>query len=149
MDVFENLLKSQLPNLYHLELWVGTEEYGMNIPLQMIEQLFSRDERGHFPTLEYLGFRNYQGLNDICELIVKSAIISRIRILDLSLGDLEPDGAQHLLGLKDRKDLMLEVLDIHYNGLSKDKDLMNELAELPMIVNMTNSLQDRYIALGE
>jgi hypothetical protein len=148
--ILKSLLQSQLPNLYHLELWVGTAGYGMDINVEMMEQLFSKHDHGHFPTLEYLGIRNYEDVNLICGLIAESAIVARIRILDLSLGSIEAQGAKELLRLGERNDLMLEVLDLHHNGLDKTPEMKKQLESLPMIVNVGMSNRgNRYIALSE
>jgi hypothetical protein len=146
--VLRGLLESHLPNLYHLELWMGTENYGCDVDATDMYKLLYKNETGLFPSLEYLGIRNYADINTYCEAIVASAIVSRIRILDLSLGSLGDEGGRALLKLKDRSDLMLEVLDIHYHSISED--VVKDLHKLPMIVVLTDfEAGERYVALGE
>jgi hypothetical protein len=150
-DVLKGVLESQLPNLYHLELWFGSADYGLNVDFRLLHILFDKNERGLFPSLEYLGIRDLEGVNQICEYVADSAILSRIRILDMSLGDMDSSGAKELIRIKDREDLLLEVLDLHHHFIF-DNDVITELSKLPVIVILTDVQECdgyRYVALAE
>src|SRR5262249_24887366 len=76
-------ISADLPALEHLELWLGTPEYGGTTAIADLEPLLSGTR---FPSLGYLGLRDSAIADQIAVAIAPAPILERIRILDLSLG---------------------------------------------------------------
>jgi hypothetical protein len=149
--VVREVMGAQLPELEHLELWLGTDGYGANSTVQDLAALFAGTL---FPKLRYLGLRDSDIANDIAIELAKSPILERIRVLDLSLGILDDRGAEALLN--NPALARLEKLDIHHHYCSEA--MVKRLEALPIAVN-TEDRQDphrygddeewRYVAVGE
>jgi uncharacterized protein (TIGR02996 family) len=105
--------ESSLPALEHLELWLGTEEYGADTTVADLKGILAG--KG-MPALRYLGLRNSEIADDIAQALAKSPLLERIRILDLSLGTLGDRGAQALLEIPAVG--RLEKLDINHHYVS-------------------------------
>jgi predicted DNA-binding WGR domain protein len=86
--------QSSFPNLEHLELWLGTPNYGGIGSPEVLAPILSGKK---FPKLRYLGLRNSQIADEIAALVATSPIINRIETLDLSMGVISDEGAQALL----------------------------------------------------
>jgi len=86
--------KASFENLEHLELWLGTDEYGATHTIDEIKTLID----GHsFPRLKYLGLMNSYIQDDIALMLYEHPILSRIETLDISMGTLGKKGAKALL----------------------------------------------------
>jgi hypothetical protein len=141
---------ANLPALEHLELWLGTPEYGGTTTIADLQPLLSGT---HLPGLRYLGLRDSEIADQIAVAIAQAAILERIRVLDLSLGTLGVVGAAALLAspLVAR----LEKLDIHHHYCSDE--LVARLQQLGIVVDASEPQeadQDdgttwRYVAVGE
>jgi uncharacterized protein (TIGR02996 family) len=107
--------RCQLPALEHLELWLGTAEYGADTT---ISDLKGVRQAKHLPALRYLGLRNSQIVDGIARALAKAPVMKRIRELDLSLGTLSNRGAEALLAIPGLK--RLEKLDIHHHYVSPE-----------------------------
>lgn len=103
-------IKADLPALEHLELWLGTPDYGGDTTIADLEPLLSGSR---FPRLRYLGLRDSEIADQIAAAVAQAPILERIRMLDLSLGTLSDEGAAALLSspLVSR----LEKLDLHHH----------------------------------
>ncbi len=99
----------------HLELWLGTEEYGGNSSVEDLQPILSGEL---FPNLKYLGLRNCEFVNDIAAVIVNSPIVRRIETLDLSLGVLTDEGGRALLSLP--TDGQLQHVNLHFNYMTSE-----------------------------
>jgi uncharacterized protein (TIGR02996 family) len=104
---------SSLPALEHLELWLGTEEYGADTRVADLKDILAGKPT---PALHYLGLRNSEIADDIAMALAKAPILERIRVLDLSLGTLSDKGAEALLDIPAVR--RLEKLDIHHHFVS-------------------------------
>jgi uncharacterized protein (TIGR02996 family) len=104
---------SSLPALEHLELWLGTEEYGADTRVADLKGILAGKPT---PALRYLGLRNSEIADDIAIALAKAPILERIRVLDLSLGTLSNKGAEALLAIPALR--RLEKLDIHHHYVS-------------------------------
>jgi len=150
VSVVRDALRSELPNLEHLELWLGTDNYGATTTLADLEPLFAG---GLFPNLRYLGLRDSDLQDEIAQAIAKSPILERIRVLDLSLGVLTDDGARALLDAPAVK--KLEKLDIHHHYCSEE--MVAKLEALGIAVDASeretpdewNGEEHRYVSVGE
>ena len=112
-SVIKSIALSSFPNLEHLELWLGTDEYGGDHSMDDLEPLLAGRL---FPKLRYLGLRNSQMADEIAAAVVRSPLLQRIETLDLSLGILTDEGARALLELPASP--TLKKLNLHYNYIS-------------------------------
>ena len=117
--------QAQLPNLEHLELWLGDENYGADTQISDIKPLLTGDL---FPKLRYFGLRNSEMVDAIAQALQGAPILDKIRVLDLSLGILSDAGAQALLDNPHVK--KLEKLDVHHHFCSDE--MMKKIASLAL-----------------
>lgn len=111
--VVQQVATAELPNLKHLEMWLGTEDYGGDVTIGDLEPILSGKR---FPKLQYLGLRDSEFTDSIAVAVANAPITERIKVLDLSLGTLTDKGARALLGSSAVQ--KLEKLDLHYHYLS-------------------------------
>jgi predicted DNA-binding WGR domain protein len=104
---------SRLPALEHLELWLGTEEYGADTTVADLKDLLAGKAT---PALRYLGLRNSEISDDIARALAGSPLLERLRVLDLSLGTLSDSGAEALLAIPALA--RLERLDLNHHYVS-------------------------------
>jgi hypothetical protein len=109
-ETVRDIMAAHLPALDHLELWLGTPEYGGSAMVPDLAPLFTGQP---FPRLRYLGLRDSQIANELAVALAQSSVIEQIRVLDLSLGLLDDTGVLALLN--NPALLKLEKLDIHYH----------------------------------
>lgn len=93
-QILHQLAKSSLPNLTHLELWLGSDNYGWNGDISDVQLLYSRDL---FPKLAYLGLKNSEIANDIALSLKDAEILNGVKELDLGKGTMTDEGAQGLI----------------------------------------------------
>jgi hypothetical protein len=122
----QQIVDASLPELEHLELWLGTANYGGNSTVSDLAPLFTENP---FPKLRYLGLMNSDISNEIAVAIAQSSVMERIEVLDLSMGTLDDTGVMALLN--NPALLKLSLLDIHHHYCT-DK----------MITTLTNTLQE-------
>lgn len=128
-SVIEDITRHDLSQLKHLELWLGSEDYGANINIYDFEALLSGEL---FPSLKYLGIRNSENADELAPVIASSPLLLRLDTLDMSLGNLSDQGGE--VFLKSSALGKLKLLDLHHHYLSED--MMQRLAQLPMTVNL-------------
>jgi hypothetical protein len=123
-SVIREICRCEFPNLEHLELWLGAENYGWDGGVEDLQPILAGKL---FPKLEYLGLRNSEIIDDIAPVVVNAPVLKQLKTLDLSNGNLSDVGAQALLNLP--KDLPLKTLDIshHYVTEGLVKKLKKEL----------------------
>lgn len=112
-SVISSIRNAKLPNLEHLELWLGEENYGGEFELDDLRPFVFEPL---FPKLIYLGLKNSEVEDGIAALVAESPILDRIKVLDLSMGTLSDKGGEALLsnpGLKN-----LEFLDLHHHYMT-------------------------------
>lgn len=147
VSVVRDVLNSQLPALEHLELWLGSDNYGWNGTIDDLKPLI---QGSLFPNLKYLGLRDSEITDDIAKVIASSPILQRIEVLDLSLGTLGDEGAQALVTSPAIKSL--KKLDLHHNYLSDE--VRAKFQSLGIEVNTDSDgaygdEDDRYVAVSE
>ncbi len=107
----------QCPSLRHLEVWFGDGGYGAEGTAEMVAPLLTAAGAGphrsspRLANLEVLGLRNAEFTDELCPLLVRSALARRLKGLDLSLGTLTDKGAAILADGAAAFE-MLEWLDI-------------------------------------
>jgi hypothetical protein len=111
--ILEELWTAELPKLEHLELWLGTPNYGgIDSPAPLEPLLAGRV----FPWLSYLGLRNSDIADAVAAAVAASSVLQRIPVLDLSLGNLSDEGARALIASPALR--RLRRLDIHHHYVS-------------------------------
>lgn len=145
-EILQELANAKLPELEHLELYLGDSGYGWSGTIADVEALLKVDR---FPKLKYLGLKNSEIADDIAELVCGSPILEQLETLDLSLGTLGDAGAEKLLACENVK--KLGFLDVSHHYMSDD--VMKRVSELPCEVNVEDQEDEeeygRYVALGE
>ncbi len=148
--VVREIAGANLPALEHLEIWLGSENYGANTT---VEDLRPFMDATRFPNLKYLGLRNCEYVDEIAREIAEAPILDQIETLDLSLGTLTSIGAEHLINSAKIK--KLKRLDLHHHFISDES--IAKLQSLGIDVD-TSDQQDgdeddgtiyRYIAVSE
>lgn len=149
-EVVRAIAASDLPRLEHLELWLGTDDYGGTTTIADLGPILAGDQ---FPALRRLGLRNCEGTDAIAEALVDAPILGRIEVLDLSMGDLGDEGARALAGIAALR--RLRSLDIHHHFVSDEA--LGELLALGIAVEADDRMEPydwddearRYIAVTE
>ncbi len=150
VSVVRDVTSSNLPELEHLELWLGTEDYGANTEMVDLAPIFSGRL---FPKLDQLGLRDSQLTDAIAVAIAHSPLLERLHVLDLSLGTLSDDGAAALLSSPDVKNL--DFLDIHHHYCSDE--MVTKLESMGIDLDAGDQQEPdeddgemyRYVAVGE
>lgn len=148
--VISDIIHSDLPELRHLELYLGEDNYGGDAALEDVKPLM---EIGRFPRLEYLGLRDSEMADQIASVIAEASILDQIDTLDLSLGTLSDEGAEALLSSSKVK--KLKRLDLHHHYMSDE--MVNKMKRLGIAVDVSDQQEDddydgetwRYIAVSE
>ena len=79
------ILAARLPQLTHLELWLGTEDYGGDASLDDVRPLL---EKCPFPQLRRLGLVNSERAEELLVALASSPLLGQLEELDLSRGTL-------------------------------------------------------------
>src|SRR5262249_41027511 len=103
------------PALEHLELWLGTANYGADTTPDDLAGILAGTR---LPSLVRLGLRNSEIADDVAVAAARSPLLGRLRGLDLSLGTLGDRGAEALLAGPHLA--RLEKLDLHHHYVSPD-----------------------------
>ncbi|WP_431926760.1 STM4015 family protein [Micromonospora wenchangensis] len=109
------VLASELPALHHLDLWLGTDDYGGDTTVADLDALLAGKL---FPALRRLGLRNAEITDELAAALATAAVVPRLERLDLSLGTLSDDGLAALLAGQSLTHLT--ALDLHHHYLSED-----------------------------
>ena len=149
LNIFRQATEGDLPALQHLELWLGTENYGGEVRAAHLTELLSGKK---FPALVHLGLRNSDVQDGVAIAVAKSPLLERIKSLDLSMGTLGDDGGQALLDSPEAR--RLEALDLHYHYMSDE--MVEKLQAAFPFANLDRGdaeedadPDDRYVAVGE
>lgn len=113
-EVLHGIEGSAFPELVHLELWLGTDEYGFDGSIADVLPLLNPEL---FPKLRHLALGNSHLQNEVAAAVAGSPILNQLESLDLSLGVLTDEGAVPLL-TSDRLG-NLRKLNLHRNYLTK------------------------------
>jgi predicted DNA-binding WGR domain protein len=147
--VVREVAKAKLPALEHLELWLGTPDYGGDATVEDLKPILSGKR---FPKLRYLGLRDCEIADQVAMAVAKAPLLQRIRVLDLSLGNLSDEGAEALVASP--AVARLDKLDIHHHFVSEP--VVQKLKELGISVDASERQkpadwdpEHRYIAVSE
>jgi hypothetical protein len=149
-QVVREVAAASLPELTHLELWLGTDNYGGDSTLEDLAPILTGER---LPKLCYLGLRDSENADQVAAAIARSPLLERIRVLDLSLGTLGDEGAAALL--ESPAVARLEKLDIHHHYCSEE--MVAKLQQLGIEVDASDTQKpDRhgrelhhYVAVSE
>ena len=153
-DILKQVHLAKLPELTHLELWLGDDNYGCNIGNDELRALLD-GLADQFPKLSYLGLRNYHLSDNLAELVAEVGVPQMIKTLDISLGNLSDKGAKALVA--SGKLTHLETLDLHHHYLSDEMMATVAAAKIAANVNLDEQEQadeydgelERYIFVSE
>jgi hypothetical protein len=148
--IVHDVAAAQLPALEHLELWLGTPDYGGDATVEDLAPILSGR---FFPKLRYLGLRDSEIADEVAAAVAGAPVLDRIRVLDLSLGTLTDEGAAALLASP--AVAHLEKLDIHHHYCSQQ--MVERLHGLGIDLDAGDPQQAeehrgevwRYVAVGE
>lgn len=138
-----------LPALRHLELWLGTDNYGGDATVEDLASILSG---ARLPSLTYLGVRDSEIADEVAAALAGAPVVARLETLDLSLGALSDVGAAAMLSGQPLTHL--STLDIHHHFLSEAMTARLR-AELPGVRVDDSDRQepdrdgDRYISVSE
>jgi len=151
-QVVQEVSDAHLPELTHLELWLGTDEYGGDATIDDLQPILSGEL---FPKLKYLGLRDSEMADQVAEAVALAPILAQIEELDLSMGNLSDLGAQSLLSSTTITKLRRLNLSHHYCS----DEMVAKLSALPIEVDTSEQLtpdedqpdaaQYRFIAVSE
>ncbi|MDL5199228.1 STM4015 family protein [Streptomyces sp. ALI-76-A] len=155
-DVVRGIGGSDLPALEHLDLWLGTPDYGGDSEAADLEPILSG---ARLPRLRHLSLRNSEMQDAVAAAVASAPVVARLEVLDLSMGVLTDEGAGALLSGQPLTHL--RKLDLHHHYLSKPfEDRVRQTLE-PAGVEVDLDRDDaeeetegdgtvwRYVAVGE
>lgn len=90
----KQILAAKLPELEHLELWTGQENYGFDGKIEDYKPLLTEKI---FPKLTHIGFRNSLIADEFAVALKDSYLLDQLETLDFSLGALGNVGGQALI----------------------------------------------------
>ncbi|MQY08297.1 STM4015 family protein [Actinomadura macrotermitis] len=113
--VVQAVAASDLPNLEHLDLWLGVAEYGGDATVADLAP-FLGGER--FPALRHLGLENSPMQDEIAAAVAGAPVVARLESLSLALGVLSDRGAEALLSGQPLTHL--RRLDVHHHVMTEE-----------------------------
>ncbi|MES5819876.1 STM4015 family protein [Streptomyces sp. RG80] len=105
---------SDLPALEHLDLWLGTPDYGGDSEAADLEPILSG---ARLPRLRHLALRNSEIQDAVAAAVASAPVVARLEVLDLSMGVLTDEGAAALLAGQPLTHLA--KLDLHHHYMSE------------------------------
>ncbi|SNS62929.1 STM4015 family protein [Actinomadura mexicana] len=138
---------SDLPNLRHLDLWLGEENYGGDTTVADLAPFLSGER---LPALRHLGLEDSEIQDEIAAAVAGAPVVARLESLSLAMGVLTDQGAEALLAGQPLTHL--RELDLHHHFLS-DAMVERVRAALPGVeVDLDCQSPDgdwHYIAVSE
>ncbi len=147
-QIVRAVCEAELPNLRHLELWLGDSGYGWDGSVADLAPLLNGRL---FPKLRTLGLKDSEIQDQVALAVATSPLLDRLEVLDLSMGVLSDDGARALLSTPGLR--KLRRLDIHHHYVSAE--LCAQLAKMVPEVDASDEQdpgadgEDRYVAVSE
>jgi hypothetical protein len=111
--VVREVASAKLPQLEHLELWLGDDGYGNDVSTEDIRLLLTE---GPCQRLSYLGLRDDCNADETAKLLAGTKPPATLVSLDLSLGTLGDEGAAALATSGWIR--QLKKLDVHHHYVS-------------------------------
>jgi hypothetical protein len=150
-EVVRGIGESDLPALEHLDLWLGTPDYGGNCEVADLAPILSGMR---LPRLRHLALRDSEIQDEVAAAVASAAVVARLQVLDMSMGTLGDEGAEALLAGQPLTHL--DRLDLHHHFISdplQDR-LRQSLEPAGVTLNLDNTSNDaspdnRWVAVGE
>jgi hypothetical protein len=147
-DVVRGVGAADLPNVTHLELWLGTSNYGGDATVEDLSDILAGTR---LPALRHLGLRDAVIADEVAAAVASAPVVARLETLDLSMGILSDRGARALLAGQPLTHLRALNLEHHYMS---EEMTARVVAELPGVsVNVgdrqTGEEGHRWIAVSE
>ncbi|MET9688081.1 STM4015 family protein [Streptomyces sp. NPDC006514] len=154
-EAVRGVAASDLPALVHLDLWLGTSEYGGDATITDLAPVLDGDR---LPRLRHLGLRNSDIQDEIAAAVASAPVVARLETFDLSMGVLTDQGGAALLSGQPLTHL--KKLDLHHNYLSGPlRERLQEVlggAGVALDLDRGHAEEDeddgrvwRYVAVGE
>ena len=90
-----SLAAAKLPELAHIEVWFGREDYGGTTDIDALRPIFTSKT---LPKLRHLGLQNAEMQDEIAIELAGSPLLALVESVDLSMGTMHEPGAQAILG---------------------------------------------------
>jgi hypothetical protein len=146
LQVVREALGADTPELRHLELWLGSDNYGATSSVADLAALFAGKL---FPNLRHLGLRDCEYADELARALAAAPLLGRLESVDLSLGTLGDDGGKVLAATPAVRGL--KRLDLHRHYMSDG--VMQSLRTLGIDVDLDDQEKDhrdeRYVAVSE
>lgn len=145
-EALKGLKKPNCPKLEHLEIYVGTEDYGRTCEPKDFEFLENKE---NFKNLKYLGIKNAQNAKNIIKKIMHFDLLQQLETLDFSMGTLSDKEADLFL---ENKNLFkkLKLLDLSNNFFfESDKKFENFPCTVRLQTNKDTYYDELYVSIGE
>ena len=113
-EVVRAVAGSEFPELTDLELYLGDEYYFGGSQAADLAGIL---DGTHFPKLRYLGLRDAENADEVAAAVAHAPVVSRLEVLDLSLGTLGDEGVAALLAGQPLTHL--KKLDLHHHFISE------------------------------
>lgn len=121
-SVVDEICSANLPELAHLELWLGSDGYGNNVRLENLKPLLTGSL---FPKLNFLGLRNDEKSDETAQWLKDAVVLKQLSALDLSLGTFTDEGAKSLCEIPALE--TLKGINLYYNFMTDEgKKLLAE-----------------------
>ncbi|MFC5181620.1 STM4015 family protein [Actinomadura harenae] len=145
-EIVRAVAASDLPNLEHLDFWLGVEGYGCDVVLGDLAPFLSGER---FPALRHLGLANSEFQDEIAAAVAGAPVLARLESLDLSMGVLTDAGAEALLSGQPLTHL--RSLDLHRNSLSDEmaRRVLDTLPGVQVDLSERRDREDLYVAVSE
>lgn len=139
---------SDLPNLEHLDLWLGVDNYGGDATVADLAPILAGER---LPALRHLGLEDSEIQDEVAAAVAGAPVVARLESLSLAMGMLTDDGAEALLSGQPLTHL--KKLDLHHHFLS-DAMVERVRAALPGVaVDLSEQEKPdgewRYVAVSE
>jgi hypothetical protein len=147
-DVVRAVGASDLPNLTHLELWLGVDQYGGDARADDLAPILAGRS---LPALTRLGLRNAEIADEVAAAVAAAPIVARLTELDLSMGALSAAGAEALLTGQPLTHLTRLDVSHHFLGPELSQRLVDELPGVTVDVSDPQKEEEwgRYTAVAE
>lgn len=89
-----SLAAAKLPELTHMEVWFGREDYGGTTEIQALRPLFTSQT---LPKLKHLGLQNSEMQDAIAIALANTPLLAQVESVDLSMGTMREPGAAAIL----------------------------------------------------
>ena len=148
--IAEALALSSMPQLEHLELWLGTDDYGFSGDVDLYRKVLAQLT---VPTLRYLGLRDAEIADDLAVWLAEEPLVAQLDTLDLSLGTIGDLGAVAVLNHTQLG--KLKRLDLSHHYISEENQAKLKALPFEVVLDDPQEADEddgesyRYVAVGE